>query len=175
VDDAALSSNGRLKGGLLALKLANEDDPARLEVRVRAVLVHLLSSTREGDSALRSFLVYAHHALGFDAVPLLREVVRELAPEKEREMISAAEHYIAQGLQQGLAQGMEKGMEKGIAQGVETGRVRTLRSVLTRLLAKRFGPLAPDLEASIAAADAETLERWHDRAIDSPTLDAVTR
>jgi hypothetical protein len=94
-----------------------------------------------------------------NAVPLLREVVRQLAPDKQKQMISAAEHYIAQGL----------------AQGVETGRLRGLRSDLTRVLVKRFGALTPALEASIAAADAKTLDQWFDRAIDSPTLDAVTR
>jgi hypothetical protein len=69
VEDAALSANPILRGGLLALKLANEGpgasagasgEPAELPAR--------------GDSELRSFLVYVHHALGFDAVPLLREL-----------------------------------------------------------------------------------------------------
>jgi predicted transposase YdaD len=161
VPDADLSRHPRLKAGLLALKLATEGDGAAPVARIREVITELVRAGDLGVEALMPFLVYIHHVVGFDAVPLVREVVRATAPQKEQQMISAAEHY----LQQGRVEGREEGREEG--------RVVALRGAVTSVLRKRFGALAPEVEAVLAAAGAQTLEQWLDRAIDAPTLDAV--
>jgi predicted transposase YdaD len=54
-------------------------------------------------------------------------------------------------------------------EGRMEGRVETLLRQLTR----RFGPLATTVEARLRNATTELLERWTDRVLDAPSLDAV--
>ena len=45
--------------------------------------------------------------------------------------------------------------------------------MLRKQLAIRFGPLEPAAEARIAAASPETLDRYVERILTAPSLDAV--
>ena len=53
------------------------------------------------------------------------------------------------------------------------GEARGEAKVLMRQLTKRFGPLTPEAAQRLQSATAEQLERWTDRILDAPTLDAV--
>ncbi|MBK9442600.1 MAG: hypothetical protein IPN53_15390 [Comamonadaceae bacterium] len=44
---------------------------------------------------------------------------------------------------------------------------------MQRLLSRRFGPLSPDLIATIDAAPISDIEVWFDKAIDAPSLSDV--
>ena len=65
--------------------------------------------------------------------------------------------------------GLERGMQQGVQQGLREGE----RRVLLKLLTLRFGAPPDAALARIAAADAETLERWAERVLTGATLDDV--
>ncbi|MDD4929891.1 MAG: PD-(D/E)XK nuclease family transposase [Gallionella sp.] len=67
------------------------------------------------------------------------------------------------------SKGFEKGIEIGIEQGMQQGEALALQKLLT----KRFGVIAPDITARIAAASAEQIEAWFDLAIDAAQADDV--
>lgn len=57
------------------------------------------------------------------------------------------------------AEAIQKGREEGREQGREEGREQGRRDTLRMLLVARFGPLAPEIEAKLAAASADALSR----------------
>jgi predicted transposase/invertase (TIGR01784 family) len=67
----------------------------------------------------------------------------------------------------------DEGRQKGREEGREEGKLLATRSVLTRLLAGRFGALAPAATARIEAAPQEQLERWIDSVFGAASLDEV--
>ena len=79
----------------------------------------------------------------------------------------------AEGLAAGEALGREKGKVEGLAEGEARGRAEGEAKSLMRLLVKRFGPLPQPVIAQIAAGSIEELDRWVDRVLDAPTLEAV--
>ncbi len=58
---------------------------------------------------------------------------------------------------------------EGEAEGIAKGQARTL----LRLVDRRFGPVSEAVRARVNGADLDTLDRWLDRVLDAPTLDAV--
>lgn len=64
---------------------------------------------------------------------------------------------------------LSEGKEQGIAQGIEKGE----RSLLYRLLTRRFGPLDEPTEARLQQASAAELERWADNILEARTLEEV--
>ncbi len=73
------------------------------------------------------------------------------------------------GREKGLAEGQARGKAEGKAEGLAEGEARSLM----RLLVKRFGPLPEPVVAQIAAGSIEELDRWVDRVLDAPDLEAV--
>ncbi len=61
------------------------------------------------------------------------------------------------------------GMKKGLEKGRQTSEALSLQ----RLLSTRFGPLSPDLIATIGAAPISDIEVRFDKAIDAPSLSDV--
>lgn len=61
------------------------------------------------------------------------------------------------------------GVEKGMRQGMQQGKA----ILLERLLTKRFGPLSESVRTRLSNASVEELDRWAERVLDAPTLDAV--
>lgn len=62
-----------------------------------------------------------------------------------------------------------EGKQKGKQEGKEEGELL----VLKRLLVKRFGPLAPEVEQRLQHAGQEQLELWVDRLLEAKSLDEV--
>ena len=60
-----------------------------------------------------------------------------------------------------------------IERGIQQGKLEGEATVLERLLAKRFGPLADETRGRLRSASAEQLELWAERILDAPTLAAV--
>lgn len=79
----------------------------------------------------------------------------------------------AQGRQQGLFDGLLEGRQEGRREGIADGLRLGQAALLTRLLAKRFGPLPPDAEARVAAAELGQLQAWAEAALEARTLDEV--
>jgi predicted nucleotidyltransferase/HEPN domain-containing protein len=82
-----------------------------------------------------------------------------------------------EGLEQGELRGREEGLREGLRQGRREGREEGLeegqRALLLRQLERRFGPLPAHVTERVAQASAPDLERWADRVLDAPGLDAV--
>ncbi len=62
-----------------------------------------------------------------------------------------------------------EGMAKGVAVGVETGE----RTLLVRMLKRRFGPLSADTVVRLNDASQQELETWADRILDATFLNEV--
>ncbi|CAK0760705.1 two-component system, chemotaxis family, response regulator WspR [Azospirillaceae bacterium] len=56
---------------------------------------------------------------------------------------------------------------------IEAGFLLGKADSVLRLLRHRFGSTSPDIEARLWTSDVLQLNRWFDRALDAPTLDAV--
>ena len=63
-----------------------------------------------------------------------------------------------QGMKQGLVKGIEKGREQGLVQGQEQGRIEEKRSLVERLLVKKFGLVPQDILEQIPKMNAATLD-----------------
>ena len=92
--------------------------------------------------------------LSADAETRQRAWVRERALLDENTAINAA-----------TARGMQQGMQQGKLEGEA--------AVLSRQMAKRFGPLSPQIQAKLHNATLEQLDIWADRILDAPTLEAL--
>ena len=68
-----------------------------------------------------------------------------------------------------IAEGRVEGEELGIAKGRAEGEAKSL----TRLLERRFGPLAAAVKSRIDGADLNQLDAWIDRVLDAKSLDAM--
>jgi flagellar biosynthesis/type III secretory pathway protein FliH len=72
-----------------------------------------------------------------------------------------------EAIQEGVKQGLEQGVKQGLKQGLEQGE----RKLLLRLLRRRFGAeVDGETERQVAAASAEQIEIWAERALSAATL-----
>ncbi|MDR1063023.1 MAG: DUF4351 domain-containing protein, partial [Azoarcus sp.] len=70
-----------------------------------------------------------------------------------------------------IAERLERiGLEKGLERGRTEGRMEGEAAVLTRLLARRFGPLPEWARARLRQADAAQLETWADAVLEAASL-----
>jgi hypothetical protein len=65
--------------------------------------------------------------------------------------------------------GEDRGLEQGLQQGLIQGEGRTL----LKLLALRFGPVAPEVEARVRSAAEAQLDQWVERVLTAASLDDV--
>ena len=90
-------------------------------------------------------------------------------PEEGNTMAGVIERARDEGIQQGMQQGIQQGMQ----QGMQQGRVEGERTVLERLLHRRFGILSPEIAQRLDQASAANLEAWAENLLDADTLDDV--
>jgi hypothetical protein len=156
IEDPMLSRAAALRAGLLALKHAfRVGDPW-------PVLLLILETLPENHPLLLPLLLYCLTVFKDVDRPMLVRALRQAKPEWEAAMVSlAAREWLAEGRQAGLVEGRVEGRVEGQA--------RSLR----RLLVRRFGPIPPNIDARIAKADIDALDRWFDLGLDAPTLMAV--
>jgi hypothetical protein len=102
-------------------------------------------------------------AVAFPELTDLREVKTMLA---ER-----VQEWTREWLEQGRQEGREQGRQEGRQEGLLVGE----RTVLTRQLEKKFGPLTDHHRQRLQAADAETLLVWSERLLAADTIDDVLR
>ena len=74
---------------------------------------------------------------------------------------------------QGEARGRAAGEARGRADGEARGRADGQRSVLSKQLRFKFGPLPAHAEARLAQADSQQLEAWADRVLTASSLGEV--
>jgi hypothetical protein len=68
---------------------------------------------------------------------------------------------------------IQRGLQEGEEKGRMEGRMEGQADLLTRQLTKRFGPLAPEIQARLTQATSDQLERWGERLLDAESLDGV--
>jgi predicted transposase YdaD len=62
--------------------------------------------------------------------------------------------------------GFERGIERGIEQGIEQGVTQEARSLVLRLLSRRIGMIAPNVESQIATLSVSQLESLGEALLD---------
>ena len=72
-----------------------------------------------------------------------------------------------------IARARDEGMQQGIQQGMQQGLIEGERTVLERLLRRRFGVLAPEVAERLSQASAADLETWAENVLDAQSLDDV--
>ncbi len=75
--------------------------------------------------------------------------------------------------QEVFAEGEAEGKRKGQLEGKLEGNLEGELKLLRRLLIRRFGALPGWAEAKLTDAEPAQLERWGERVLDAPTLEAV--
>ena len=94
-----------------------------------------------------------------------QETYRRRYPEESRTMAGM--------IQRAHDRGMRLGMRQGRDEGIREGRVDGERTVLERLLRRRFGHLSPAVADRLHRASATDLEEWTENVLDARTLDDV--
>jgi hypothetical protein len=143
-----------VRATLLVFKYIFSDE---LRDRLQAILELLneLVRKRTGLEYLETVLRYVARAAETLSPDELRRAVRQALTEGDTIMPTIAEQWVQQGLEQGL--------QRGISQGEALA--------LTRLLARRFGPLPEWAEEKLAQADRAKLESWVDRVLEAQSLE----
>ena len=96
----------------------------------------------------------------------LREIVKQVRPEEEIEMMS-------QFAQENIRIGEQRGRQNGIQIGEQRGKKDGESSVLLRQLRRRFPILPSWVEPKVQTAELNKLEEWTDRILDASTLQDI--
>jgi len=70
-------------------------------------------------------------------------------------------------------EGRREGHREGRREGRREGQAEGERTILLKQLALKFGALDPSVQARVAAASLEKLERWAERILTAERLEAV--
>jgi len=96
---------------------------------------------------------------------------REVGPQAKDTIVTAGERLIQQGVQQGIQQGVQQGIQQGVQQGIQQGVQQGERTLLLRLLRKRFGnEVNAETERRLATASPEQINTWAERVLSAVTL-----
>ncbi len=74
---------------------------------------------------------------------------------------------------EGVRQGRVEGVRQGRVEGEQQGLVQGERTVLERLLQRRFGILPTQVAERLRHASTTELETWAENVLDAETLDQV--
>ena len=143
------------------------DREARMRVYGQAVQ-GLLTLVSDPDLQ-RKYLDFVEDYLTLDASEW--RLYERLYPTENRKMGAFTQRWLEKGRQEGILLGTERGIEIGEARGLLTGQ----RQTVARQLARRFGPLNPDVEARLASATKDELDYWADALLTARSLDEVFR
>lgn len=72
------------------------------------------------------------------------------------------------------AEAEQKGFEQGLEQGRQEGRQEEAATLMLRMLTKRFGVLANDIQGSVAALSIEKLEELSEALLDFNSLSELS-
>ena len=69
----------------------------------------------------------------------------------------------------------QEGVQEGLQEGHRTGRQEGERTIVQRMIEKRFGPLPAWAKRKLASLPSSTLEALTDRILDAPSLKELMR
>ncbi|MDB9513248.1 DUF4351 domain-containing protein [Kamptonema animale CS-326] len=81
---------------------------------------------------------------------------------------------LQRGVQQGLQQGVQQGLQQGLQQGIPQGKQEEALSLIMRLLTRRLGAIAPDLQTQIQSLSLTELEELAEALLDFSQLTDLT-
>ncbi|MBE7374219.1 DUF4351 domain-containing protein [Pseudomonas lopnurensis] len=145
------------------LNLPNMQWPAERKVEIYAQAIRGLLQLEPDPEKQLKYIDFIDIYTALDENE--RRIYQDRYPQEDQGMTRLTERLLEQGKQQGIHQGIEQGLEQGMQRGELT--------VLSRLLIRRFGPLAPEVEQRLQQAGLEELERWAENVLEAKTLDEV--
>jgi len=80
---------------------------------------------------------------------------------------------IREGIREGIQKGKQEGIQEGKQEGIQEGKQEGIRSMINRLLSKRFGKVPGWVDAVLDSADIEKLELWAEKILDANSLEEV--
>lgn len=120
----------------------------------------------QGIGAIEQVLRYLSYVLDDLDLQKIRARLAILTPAAETTVMTTFAERL-------LNQGREEGREAGREEGREVGKAEARVDVLVKLLALRFGTVTAEHRARIEAADADALDRYVERVLTAPSIDAV--
>jgi len=165
---------GKLGGpdNLVAVLFALEQCRTLEDVQAQIFRLATLLQGEENAELRRAFITWITSVVAVARqIPVGHTMIRPLSEEKT--MLSDVIKDIEQKMINNYSKGLSDGETKGEAKGEARGEARGEAKALIRLIERRFSLLSPDQRTLIMGSDLATLERWFDRAIDAPNLDAV--
>ena len=119
-------------------------------------MIRELNAAPDGERALRLVFRYIFEVRGAEErgiIGILDATASELSRESEEIMETIAQYLRREGRQEGRQEGE--------------------RSIVLRMLQRRFGVLPEALRERVEAADSQQLERWSDRLLAASSIDVV--
>lgn len=160
VDDGALQRRPLAPFPKIALWLLRDgkslDEFLTHLVAWAAELERLVRDGGAGDDYV-TVVRYIWRVVGDGPAQIVRQRILDLAPTFGGAMPSYDERLIETGIQQGIQQGRREG----------------IRHALRAVVRARFGEIADTVEARIAAASAEELQRWLERVVGAERIEDV--
>jgi predicted transposase/invertase (TIGR01784 family) len=99
--------------------------------------------------------------------------VESARPDADAEKFQAAVARAAPQVEDKFMATIRQIEERGEARGLALGRQHTLAATLVKLLTQRFSEVPHDVRARISTAEPATLDRWIERVITAPSIEAV--
>jgi predicted transposase YdaD len=163
--DEALRARAMTALGRLVLWCLRHADTPDEIVRRIAGWLDLVSEVRrapDGAAALATVWRYVVAISGRRGPKrVLRRLIAAVDQDTQEELMSIADYLHEKGRREGRQEGRREGKQEG------------QRRTLTRQLTARFGPLPEDAVVRIRAATTVQLDRWAERVLTAPTLEAV--
>jgi hypothetical protein len=147
------------------------DDP---ELAVLSAMAH--GKDQDVERSVQVAIVAQMASLGLDEerskfyCDLVQHALSEAARRALQNMDLSKYEYQSEFAKRYVAQGREEGIEHGIEQGLEQGLAKGRAALLTRLLARRFGPLPDSAQSRLAAASIEELDAIGERVLTAQSL-----
>ncbi|AJD47472.1 transposase [Isoalcanivorax pacificus W11-5] len=150
-------------------RLENSREAADVQQVLRLLIDWLHSQQQAG--LRRSFTEWLRRVLLPARLPGVPIPAMQALQEVDDMLAERVQQWYREYEERGLAKGMEKGRQEGLVEG----RSAEARLILSRLLARRFGEMAPEILEHIQSADIDTLEKWTDRVLDATTPEDIFR
>jgi hypothetical protein len=89
---------------------------------------------------------------------------------QEEEMFQAEVGKLEETDQEGVMQIVTSWMTRGIEQGIEQGTKREAKSLVLRLLSKKFGPISANLQAQLQPLSVAQIENLGESLLDFSSI-----
>jgi predicted transposase YdaD len=122
-----------------------------------------------GQDALDAVTSYLLQTTKLERRRLQVVLEHHLGPAAMKKFVSTYEQIRREGIVEGRNEGKVEGRVEGKVEGMAEG----MATALLRVLAHRFGDVPEACAARIRRAPLADLERWMDRVLDAPSLDAL--